>query len=58
VHELHGSLMDAIEAGAKPVQRERWARMGLPMRMATGAAYAVLRVLTGISSYGRAQDFL
>jgi hypothetical protein len=26
--------------------------------MATGAAYAVLRVLTGISSYGRAQDFL
>jgi len=58
VHELHGSLMDAIEAGAKPVQRERWARMGLPMRMATGAAYALLRVLTGISSYGRAQDFL
>ena len=58
VRELHGSLMDAIEAGAKPVQRERWARMGLAMRMATGAAYAVLRLLTGISSYGRAQDFL
>jgi hypothetical protein len=28
------------------------------MRMATRAAYALLRVLTGISSYGRAQDFL
>ncbi|HEV8644375.1 MAG TPA: cardiolipin synthase ClsB [Burkholderiales bacterium] len=58
VRELRGSLMDAIEAGAKPVQRDRWARMGLPMRMATGAAYALLRLLTGISSYGRAQDFL
>jgi len=58
VRELRGSLKDAIEAGAKPVQRERWARMGLPMRMATGAAYALLRLLTGISSYGRAQDFM
>jgi cardiolipin synthase len=58
VRELRSSLMDAIEAGAKPVQRERWARMGLPMRMATGAAYALLRFLTGISSYGRTQDFL
>jgi cardiolipin synthase A/B len=58
VRELRGSLMDAIEAGAKPVQREHWARMGLPMRIATGAAYALLRVLTGISGYGRTQDFL
>ena len=58
VRELRGSLMDAIEAGARPVQRERWARMGLAMRMATGAAYALLRLLTGISSYGRAQDFI
>jgi hypothetical protein len=32
--------------------------MGLPMRIATGAAYALLRVLTGISGYGRTQDFL
>jgi len=58
VRELRGSLMDAIEAGARPVQRERWAHMGLAMRMATGAAYALLRLLTGISSYGRAQDFI
>lgn len=58
VRELRGSLMDAIKAGSRPVQRERWARMGLPMRMATGAAYALLRLLTGISNYGRAQDFL
>ena len=58
VRELRGSLLDAIEAGARPVQRERWARMGLAMRMATGAAYALLRLLTGISSYGRAQDFI
>jgi len=58
VRELRGSLMNAIEAGARPVQRERWARMGLAMRMATGAAYALLRLLTGISSYGRAQDFI
>jgi cardiolipin synthase len=58
VRELRGSLMDAIEAGARPVQRERWARMGLAMRIATGAAYALLRLLTGISSYGRAQDFI
>jgi len=58
VRELRASLMDAVNAGAHPVQRERWARMGLPMRMATGTAYALLRVLTGISSYGRAQDFV
>lgn len=56
--ELRGSLMNAIGAGAKAVQRERWAQMGVPMRMATGAAYALLRILTGISSYGRAQDFM
>ena len=56
--ELRGSLRQAIEAGAKPVQRERWARMGLPMRLATRAAYSLLRLLAGISSYGRAQDFL
>jgi len=36
VRELRASLMDAVNAGANPVQRERWARMGLPMRMATG----------------------
>lgn len=58
VRELRGSLAEAIEAGAKPVKRERWARMGLPMRMATRAAYALLRLLAGISSYGRARDFL
>jgi cardiolipin synthase len=56
--ELRGSLMAAIETGAKPIERERWARKGLRMRMATRAAYALLRLLAGISSYGRAQDFL
>jgi len=56
--ELRGSLMAAIETGAKPIERERWARKGLRMRMATGAAYSLLRLLAGISSYGRAQDFL
>ncbi len=58
VRELRRSLLQAIEAGAKPIQRERWARMGVPMRMATGAAYALLRLVAGISSYGRARDFL
>ncbi len=56
--ELRGSLQQAIEAGAEAVQRERWARMGLPMRMATRAAYVLLRFLAGVSSYGRAQDLL
>ncbi|HEV8262421.1 MAG TPA: cardiolipin synthase ClsB [Burkholderiales bacterium] len=58
VRELRDSLRQAIEAGAKPVERERWTRMGLPMQLATGVAYALLRLLTGISSYGRAQDFM
>ena len=58
VQELRDSLRQAIEAGAKPVERERWTRMGLPMQLATGVAYALLRLLTGISSYGRAQDFM
>ena len=58
VQELRRSLLQAIEAGASPIQRERWARMGVPMRIATKAAYTLLRLLAGISSYGRAQDLL
>lgn len=55
---LRTSLQEAIEAGARQVQREQWTRMGLPMRLATRAAYALARLLAGISSYGRGQDFL
>ena len=56
--ELCGSLRTAIESDAKPVAREYAAKMGLAKRLMTWTAYGLLRTLTGISSYGRARDFL
>lgn len=56
--ELLDSLRSAMASGAKPITLESAHQMGLVMRMMTWMAYGAVRVLTGISSYGRAHDFL
>ena len=56
--ELRDSLWAAIASGAKPVAREYGLNLSLPARLATWIAYGVVRLLTSISSYGRARDFL
>ncbi len=56
--DLRASLLAAIASAAKPVSREYGLKMGLPMRLTTWMAYGLLRLLAGISSYGRARDIL
>lgn len=55
---LRDSLQTAIASLAKPVAREYAVKMGVVTRLMTWVAYGLLRALTGISSYGRARDFL
>ncbi|HVY06217.1 MAG TPA: cardiolipin synthase ClsB [Burkholderiales bacterium] len=56
--ELRRSLQAAISSGATLVDRGYAAHIGWWNRFASWTAYALLRTLTGISSYGRARDFL
>ncbi len=56
--ELRDSLQAEIASGGKPVAREYGVTMSLTTRLMTWIAYGMLRALTGISSYGRARDFL
>jgi len=56
--DLRNNLQKAITAGASQVAREYAAKMRLATRLMTWLAYGLLRALTGISSYGRARDFL
>jgi hypothetical protein len=56
--ELRDSLRTAISSSAAPVASDYGLNMGLTARLMAWAAYGVLRILTGISSYGQARDFL
>jgi cardiolipin synthase A/B len=56
--ELRDSLQTAIASSAKPVARDYGLNMGVTTRLMAWIAYGLLRTLTGISSYGRARDFL
>lgn len=56
--ELRTSLLAAIAADARRIGPEYASTTGLATRLMTWIAYAVLRMLTSISSYGRARDFL
>jgi cardiolipin synthase len=56
--ELRDSLQTAIASGAKPVARGYGLNMSVTTRLMTWTAYGVVRVLTSISSYGRARDFI
>lgn len=55
--ELRMSLREAMEFGARQVQRESWKRQSLPARVMTWICYGLVRFLTGWSSYGRAPEF-
>ena len=56
--ELRESLRVAISSRAKQVTHEAALNMSVAARLATWIAYGALRMLTSISSYGRARDFL
>jgi len=56
--ELRDSLRAEIASGGKPVAREYVVTMSLTTRLLSWIAYGMLRALTGISSYGRARNFL
>jgi cardiolipin synthase A/B len=56
--ELRDSLQSVIASSARPISREYGLNMGLIARLMAWIAYAALRTLTSISSYGRARDFL
>lgn len=56
--ELRDSLYTAIASSAKPVAREYGLKMGVTTRLMTWIAYGAVRMLTSISSYGRARDFI
>jgi cardiolipin synthase len=56
--ELRDSLQSVIASSARPISRDYGLNMGLIARLMTWIAYAALRTLTSISSYGRARDFL
>jgi cardiolipin synthase len=56
--ELRESLQQAIASGARRVAPEYATHMGLATRVLSWVAYAAVRMLTSISGYGRARDFL
>ena len=56
--ELRDSLQTELASGGKPVAREYAVTMSPITRLMAWIAYGSLRTLTGISSYGRARDFL
>lgn len=56
--ELRDSLQSAIASSARPVAREYGLNMGVTTRLLTWIAYGLVRMLTSISSYGRARDFI
>ena len=55
---LRESLQAAIASDAKPVAHGYGTSIGLTTRLMTWVAYGTVRMLTSISSYGRARDFL
>ncbi len=56
--ELRNSLHTAIALSSSPVSREYGPSMRLPARLMAWLAYAVVRLLTSSSAYGRARDTL
>jgi cardiolipin synthase len=56
--ELRENLLAAIASAAIPVAPAYASGMGWSTRLMAWTAYAVVRALTSISSYGRARDFL
>jgi cardiolipin synthase len=55
--ELRASLLAAIADGASQVRRERWADQPWTTRIATWSCYLLVRFVTGVFAYGRAEEF-
>ena len=50
--ELREALQQALERGARVVQKMRWSRKPLSRRIAIWLAYALARLLMGVFGYG------
>ena len=55
--QLRESLLAAMSEGAAQVRRERWRSQPWPVRVLTWGCYGLVRLLTGVSAYGRAREF-
>lgn len=55
--ELHEDLTRAITGAALEVHRDRWRDQPLTARWLTWACYGLVRFMTGVFAYGRAQEF-
>jgi len=55
---LRASLQTAMEAGAAQVRPETWRQRPLPQRVADWACYGFARLLTAVSAYGQAREFV
>jgi len=53
---LRNSLLAAMGAGAHQVQREKWSRQPLSVRVTTWVSYGFARLLTGVFAYGQTRD--
>lgn len=54
---LRASLADAMQTGARSIQRDSWRKQPLASRLLSWICYEVTRFLIGWSSYGRANEF-
>jgi cardiolipin synthase len=55
---LRTSLQSAMDAGARQIRPETWRRRPLLERVADWACYGFARLLTGVSAYGQAREFV
>jgi cardiolipin synthase len=51
--ELRASLLSEIALGARRVDPSDWRKQGLWMRLLARVSYSLVRILTGLSGYGR-----
>lgn len=50
---LQASLRQAIASNAREVRRDEWQRVAFPARIARWLAYGLVRLLVGVTGYGR-----
>jgi cardiolipin synthase len=55
--DLRGDLMRAITGAAHEIRRDRWRDQPWTARWLTWGCYGLVRFLTGVFAYGRAQEF-
>ncbi len=50
---LRGSLYRTMQAGADEIRNDVWKKQALPRRIASWLAYSLVRLMIGLSGYGR-----